>query len=71
MADSYIGLACAKCGTMNFSVPGRSFELAFACQACQIVFCPGCAGHEELDEGIPLIRCYKCGGGVIDASRFH
>lgn len=71
MAKNYAGLACSKCGTNDFSIPGRSFELAFACRTCCIVFCHQCAGREERHEGIPLIRCYKCGGDVIDASRIQ
>ena len=40
-------LACDKCGTTDFAVAGRAFDLALICPACVLVMCSACAGRDD------------------------
>jgi hypothetical protein len=52
-------LSCDKCGTTDFAVAGRAFDLALICPACVLVMCSACASRDD-SEAIALLRCYNC-----------
>jgi hypothetical protein len=52
-------LACDKCGTTDFAVAGRVFDLALICPACVPVMCSACAGRDD-SETIAALCCYNC-----------
>ena len=57
-------LVCDRCGTTDFAVVGRSFDLAFICPDCVLVMCSACAGRDR-SQGIPSLCCYSCGSTSI------
>lgn len=54
-----MSLACSQCGTADFLVAGRSFDLAFICPDCRLVMCSACAGREKMGE-IDVLCFYHC-----------
>ena len=63
MARMSHGLQCDKCGTADFAVKGKAYDVAFRCHKCQAVFCFDCAEKVMLGDGPPALRCYRCGSG--------
>ncbi len=57
-------LECDKCGTTDFAVVGRPFDMAFICPDCVLVMCSACAGRDR-SQKIPLLCCYNCGSTRI------
>lgn len=57
-------LVCDKCGTTDFAVARRPFDMAFICPECVLVMCSSCAGRDRSQE-IVLVCCYNCGSTGI------
>ena len=50
-------MKCSVCATVDFRPAGKVFDMAFRCDACDIVFCVACAGRETVDVNIDAFRC--------------
>ena len=57
-------LVCDGCGTTDFTVVGRPFDMAFICPDCVLVMCSSCAGRDR-SGAIPILCCYNCGSTGI------
>ena len=54
-------LECDKCGTQEFSVVGKAFDMGFICESCNAVMCFHCAGRYSIDGPINGFTCFRCG----------
>ncbi len=57
-------LVCDQCGTTDFAVVGRPFDMAFICPDCVLVMCSSCAGRDN-SQRIAWLCCYGCGSAEI------
>ncbi len=61
-----MALTCDRCGTSDFAVKGKAFELSFTCGACRTVMCSNCAGRRLAGYGaIEFLCCYQCGSSDL------
>jgi hypothetical protein len=52
-------MGCDFCGTSDFAVKGKAFDMAFACDECGAVMCVGCAGRDMVGE-VEMFCCCRC-----------
>jgi hypothetical protein len=54
-----MALTCDSCGTADFAVEGRTFDLALICPDCVLVMCSSCTGRGHPRE-IRIQSCSNC-----------
>jgi hypothetical protein len=65
-----MALTCDNCGTADFAVEGRTFDLALICPDCVLVMCSSCTGRDNSGEIISLC-CSSCRStGLCEASNW-